>query len=111
MNRAGTPRRPDEKCHAENAHCLDHRRVGQRQDGLLQRFIDEVPLKLAVLVNEFGEIGIDGAVIRAKNVYLIDGCETYAESFEQESGKLCAYFKLWKGRGEHRDLLMKVDLA
>jgi hypothetical protein len=40
-----------------------------------------------------------------------DGCETYAESFDRESGQLCAYFKLWKGRGEHRDLLMKVDLV
>jgi hypothetical protein len=40
-----------------------------------------------------------------------DGCEAYAESFDRDSGKLCAYFKLWKGRGEHRELMMKVALA
>jgi hypothetical protein len=40
-----------------------------------------------------------------------DGCETYAESFDRDSGQLCAYFKLWKGRGEHRDLMVKVALA
>jgi hypothetical protein len=40
-----------------------------------------------------------------------DGCQTYAESFDDKSGKVCAYFKLWKGGGEHRDLLMKVDLS
>lgn len=51
--------------------------LGSGKTTLLQRFIDEVPLKLAVLVNEFGEIGIDGTVIRAKNVNLIElagGC-------------------------------------
>lgn len=51
--------------------------LGSGKTTLVQRFIDDVPLKLAVLVNEFGDIGIDGSIIRAKNINLIElagGC-------------------------------------
>jgi hypothetical protein len=37
-----------------------------------------------------------------------DGCEVYGEEFDQDSGVVCGYFKLWKGDGDHRDLMMVV---
>ena len=40
----------------------------------------------------------------------IDGCQGSDYDFEPESSKICGLFKLWRGDGSHRDLMMKVTL-
>jgi hypothetical protein len=40
----------------------------------------------------------------------IDGCQSSDFEFEQENSKICGLFKLWRGDGSHRDLMMKVAL-
>lgn len=51
--------------------------LGAGKTTLLRNIIDHTDKKLAVLMNEFGEIGIDGTVIKGKNVDMIElagGC-------------------------------------
>ncbi|MBI5355830.1 MAG: GTP-binding protein [Candidatus Aenigmarchaeota archaeon] len=51
--------------------------LGAGKTTLLRKIIAEHPKKLAVLMNEFGEIGIDGDVIKGKNIDMIElsgGC-------------------------------------
>jgi hypothetical protein len=40
-----------------------------------------------------------------------DGCQADEMKFQAETGTLCSQFRLWKGHGEHRDLMVKVTLA
>jgi hypothetical protein len=40
-----------------------------------------------------------------------DGCQGEDMKFQPSTGTLCSQFRLWKGHGEHRDLLVKVTLA
>lgn len=40
-----------------------------------------------------------------------DGCQAEDMKFQAETGTLCSQFRLWKGHGEHRDLLVKVTLT
>jgi hypothetical protein len=40
-----------------------------------------------------------------------DGCEGEEMKFQTQTGTFCSQFRLWKGRGEHRDLMVKVTLA
>lgn len=40
-----------------------------------------------------------------------DGCQGEDTRFQAETGTLCGQFRLWKGHGEHRDLMVKVTLA
>ena len=40
----------------------------------------------------------------------MDGCQGSEFEFEQESSKICGLFKLWRGDGSHRDLMMKIAL-
>lgn len=40
-----------------------------------------------------------------------DGCQGEDMKFQTETGTLCSQFRLWKGHGEYRDLLVKVTLA
>jgi hypothetical protein len=39
-----------------------------------------------------------------------DGCEGAEYEFDRKSSRLCGLFKLWRGDGSHRDLMMKVSL-
>ena len=39
-----------------------------------------------------------------------DGCEGNEFEFDPKSSQLCGLFKLWRGDGSHRDLMMKVSL-
>lgn len=51
--------------------------LGSGKTTLLQRIIQESGEKLAVLINEFGEIGIDGRIIRGEHTRVIElagGC-------------------------------------
>ena len=41
----------------------------------------------------------------------IDGCQGTDFEFEQGESKICGLFKLWRGDGSHRDLMMKITLA
>jgi hypothetical protein len=40
----------------------------------------------------------------------MDGCQGSDFEFDQENSKICGMFKLWRGDGSHRDLMMKVML-
>jgi len=40
----------------------------------------------------------------------IDGCQGYDFEFDQDNSNICGLFKLWRGDGSHRDLMMKVML-
>lgn len=40
-----------------------------------------------------------------------DGCLGEGLQFQADTSTLCAGFRLWKGRGEYRDLLVKVTLS
>ena len=40
----------------------------------------------------------------------LDGCQGSDFEFDQENSKICGLFKLWRGDGSHRDLMMKVLL-
>lgn len=40
-----------------------------------------------------------------------DGCQAEEMKFQAATGTLCSQFRLWKGHGEHRDLLVEVTLA
>ena len=40
-----------------------------------------------------------------------DGCQAEDMRFQTDTGTICSQFRLWKGRGEHRDLMVKVTLA
>ena len=40
-----------------------------------------------------------------------DGCQADEMKFQADTGTLCGQFRLWKGHGEHRDLMVKVTLA
>ncbi len=51
--------------------------LGSGKTTLLRRILNETTKKVAVIINEFGDIGIDGKVIRGKNVNMIEltgGC-------------------------------------
>ncbi len=51
--------------------------LGSGKTTLLRRMIAAAPARMAVLVNEFGEIGIDGELIRAADINMIElagGC-------------------------------------
>lgn len=51
--------------------------LGSGKTTLLRRILNETSKKVAVIINEFGDIGIDGKVIRGKNVNMIEltgGC-------------------------------------
>ncbi len=51
--------------------------LGSGKTTLLRRIIDNTDKKIAVLMNEFGEIGIDGEVLKGKNVDMTElsgGC-------------------------------------
>lgn len=51
--------------------------LGSGKTTLLRRILKETTKKIAVIINEFGDIGIDGKVIRGKNVNMIEltgGC-------------------------------------
>ena len=39
-----------------------------------------------------------------------DGCEGTDYDFDRNSSRVCGQFKLWRGNGSHRDLMMKVTL-
>lgn len=39
-----------------------------------------------------------------------DGCEANEFEFDPKRSHLCGLFKLWRGDGSHRDLMMKVTL-
>ena len=39
-----------------------------------------------------------------------DGCEGSDFEFDPKSSRACGLFKLWRGDGAHRDLMMKVTL-
>jgi hypothetical protein len=40
-----------------------------------------------------------------------EGCAGEDMKFQSSTGTLCGQFRLWKGRGDHRDLMIKVTLA
>lgn len=40
-----------------------------------------------------------------------DGCQGEALRFQEETSTLCGQFRLWKGHGEYRDLMVKVTLS
>ena len=40
-----------------------------------------------------------------------DGCDGVNYDFDRMSSKVCGLFKLWRGDGSHRDLMMKVTLS
>ena len=40
-----------------------------------------------------------------------DGCQGEDMKFQAATGTLCSQFRLWKGHGDHRDLMVKVTLA
>lgn len=51
--------------------------LGSGKTTLLRRILENPPRRTAVLMNEFGEIGIDGRVIQGKNVRVVElagGC-------------------------------------
>ena len=51
--------------------------LGAGKTTLLKRIIDHPPARLAVLMNEFGEIAIDSQIIQGKNIQMIElagGC-------------------------------------
>ncbi len=51
--------------------------LGAGKTTLLRRIISEYPQKLAILMNEFGEVGIDGKVVKGKNIEMVElsgGC-------------------------------------
>jgi len=51
--------------------------LGSGKTTLLRRILSESRLKLAIIMNEFGELGIDGKLLRAKNVDMVElsgGC-------------------------------------
>lgn len=51
--------------------------LGSGKTTLLRRFIERIGKRIAVVMNEFGEIGIDGRVIRGKSVNMVEisgGC-------------------------------------
>ena len=39
-----------------------------------------------------------------------DGCEGTDFDFDRNNSRICGQFKLWRGDGSHRDLMMKVTL-
>ena len=39
-----------------------------------------------------------------------DGCDGADYDFDRMNSKVCGQFKLWRGDGGHRDLMMKVTL-
>jgi len=40
-----------------------------------------------------------------------DGCQGEEMRFQADTATLCGQFRLWKGHGENRDLMVKVTLA
>lgn len=51
--------------------------LGSGKTTLLRHILDSIPQKIAVLMNEFGEIAIDSKVIQGKNMAMVDlggGC-------------------------------------
>ena len=51
--------------------------LGSGKTTLLRHIIESLPLRLALVINEFGELGIDGRLIQGKNVQLTEldgGC-------------------------------------
>ena len=40
-----------------------------------------------------------------------DGCRGEEMKFQEDTSTLCGQFRIWKGHGEHRDLMVKVTLA
>lgn len=51
--------------------------LGSGKTTLLRNILDQSDKKLAILMNEFGEIGIDGKIIKGKNVDMVElsgGC-------------------------------------
>ena len=39
---------------------------------------------------------------------LHDGCEGYDHHFDDDTSTVCSSFKLWKGEGGHRNLMIEV---
>lgn len=37
-----------------------------------------------------------------------NGCEGFNPRFDENTSTVCSSFKLWKGHGEHRDLMIEV---
>ncbi|NEQ24759.1 MAG: GTP-binding protein, partial [Microcoleus sp. SIO2G3] len=51
--------------------------LGSGKTTLLRHILETVPKKIAILMNEFGEISIDAKIIQGKNVQMADlggGC-------------------------------------
>lgn len=51
--------------------------LGSGKTTLLRRILDETNRRLAIIMNEFGEIGIDGRILQGKNVNMVElsgGC-------------------------------------
>lgn len=51
--------------------------LGSGKTTLLRRFIDGLKRRVAIIINEFGEIGIDGRIIKGKDINMIEltgGC-------------------------------------
>ena len=40
-----------------------------------------------------------------------NGCAAEDLNFQEDTATLCGQFRIWKGLGEHRDLMVKVTLA
>lgn len=62
--------------------------LGSGKTTLLLRLIDAAPARLAVVINEFGELGIDGQLIRGKHINMIElagGCACCELSGEFEA--------------------------
>ncbi|RJQ51816.1 MAG: GTP-binding protein [Desulfobacteraceae bacterium] len=51
--------------------------LGSGKTTLVRSMLDQAPKRIAVLMNEFGEIGIDGAILAGRNVHITEldgGC-------------------------------------
>lgn len=51
--------------------------LGSGKTTLLKNILDAAPVRVAVLMNEFGEIGVDGRIIKGRNVDIVElagGC-------------------------------------
>src|SRR3989344_9260016 len=51
--------------------------LGAGKTTLLQRLLDETDKRLAVIMNEFGELSVDGTIIKGKDVDIVElsgGC-------------------------------------
>ncbi len=62
--------------------------LGSGKTTLLRKIIDESEKKLAIIMNEFGELGIDGTVIKGRNIDMIElsgGCVCCSMTGELEA--------------------------